>query len=326
MSSSINVQRVLAAARVDFKPERQPSLGSVGVATAVALGGSLGVDALLVAFGTALFPATRGFVHFRFSDYGLLTTIGVVMACGAWPLTARVTSAPRWLFLRLAVILTLALWLPDILILVRGEPLDAVAVLMFMHLAIALVTYNSLVHVAPPKVPLFTRPEAAAHPARADADDATTLAAVDTMTRPADDAVPRSVLSRHRAAWLSVLALAGLEFVLGVLALLIVPTGRPTGWVPSHGSLIYDMHAAVGTLLAVGAVLLVLASRDGERSVRVSAIIGLVGVAVGAAGGFLTVDHALRLIGMGLMLVGAMAALLGYMMPVMGPTEAPAQH
>jgi hypothetical protein len=292
----------------------------------VALVASLGADALLVAIGTALFPATRGFVHFRFSDYGALTTIGVVMACAAWPITTRVSSASRWLFFRLAVVVTLALWLPDILILVRGEPLDAVAVLMVMHLTIALVTYNSLVHIAAPKAPLLTTPEAAPHPAKAGADDATTLAAVETMTRPADDAVPRNMLSQHRAVWLSVLALAGLEFVLGVLALLVVPTGRPTGWVPSHGSLIYEMHAAVGTLLAVGAVLLVLAARDGERSVRVSAIIGLVGVAVGAAGGFLTVDHALRLIGMGLMLVGAMAALLGYMMPVMGPTEASAQH
>jgi hypothetical protein len=41
------------------------------------------------------------------------------------------------------------LWLPDLFILYRGQPADAVAVLMVMHLAIALVTYNLLVHVAP---------------------------------------------------------------------------------------------------------------------------------------------------------------------------------
>jgi hypothetical protein len=55
---------------------------------------------------------------------------------------------PRWLFLRLAVLVTLALWLPDLYILYGGAPGRAVAVLMVMHLAIALITYNSLVHIA----------------------------------------------------------------------------------------------------------------------------------------------------------------------------------
>ena len=34
-------------------------------------------------------------------------------------------------------------------ILKQGQPAQAVAVLMWMHVAIALVTYNSLVHLAP---------------------------------------------------------------------------------------------------------------------------------------------------------------------------------
>jgi hypothetical protein len=41
------------------------------------------------------------------------------------------------------------LLLPDVYILYRGQPADAVAVLMVMHLAIALVTYNLLVNLAP---------------------------------------------------------------------------------------------------------------------------------------------------------------------------------
>jgi hypothetical protein len=60
-----------------------------------------------------------------------------------------VSSAPRWLFFRLAILVTLVLWLPDLYILYRGEPPGAVAVLMLMHLAIALITYNLLVHMAP---------------------------------------------------------------------------------------------------------------------------------------------------------------------------------
>jgi len=73
----------------------------------------------------------------------------VLIACAAWPIVSRATWAPQWLFFRLAVLVTLVLWLPDLYILYRGQPGDAVAVLMTMHLAIALLTYNSLVHIAP---------------------------------------------------------------------------------------------------------------------------------------------------------------------------------
>jgi hypothetical protein len=41
------------------------------------------------------------------------------------------------------------LLLPDLYILHVGEPAKGVAVLMLMHVAIALVTYNLLVHLAP---------------------------------------------------------------------------------------------------------------------------------------------------------------------------------
>jgi hypothetical protein len=44
---------------------------------------------------------------------------------------------------------TLVLFLPDLYILKQGQPAKAVAVLMLMHLAIALVTYNALVRLAP---------------------------------------------------------------------------------------------------------------------------------------------------------------------------------
>jgi hypothetical protein len=142
--------RLLARFKVDFPSKRrQPSVARVVLATVVSLVGSLGLDALLVAVGTAVFPHTKHYVHFRPSDYGKLTIIGVVIACAAWPVVTRISSAPRWLFLRLAVVVTLLLWLPDLYILHRGARPEAVAVLMCMHLAIALVTYNALVHLAP---------------------------------------------------------------------------------------------------------------------------------------------------------------------------------
>ena len=118
------------------------------LALAVALAGSLAADAILVAIGTTLFPSTRGYAHFQFHDYLRLTIIGVVIACLAWPVVTRISSAPRWLFFWLAVLVTLVLWLSDPYILDLGQPGRAVAVLIVMHLAIALVTYNSLVHIA----------------------------------------------------------------------------------------------------------------------------------------------------------------------------------
>jgi uncharacterized membrane protein YraQ (UPF0718 family) len=143
------LERALALARVDFAPvHRQPSAVRVLAALIISVAGSLGADAILVALGTRIFPSTKGYVHFQFHDYAKLTIIGVVIACLAWPIVTHISSAPRWLFFRLAILVTLVLWLPDLYILDLGQPGRAVAVLMTMHLAIALVTYNVLVHMA----------------------------------------------------------------------------------------------------------------------------------------------------------------------------------
>jgi hypothetical protein len=143
------LDRALGLARVDFAPaHRQPSAARVLVALVVSIVGALTADAILVVIGTTLFPTTTGYAHFQFQDYAKLTVIGVVIACLAWPVVTRISSAPRWLFFWLAVLVTLVLWLPDLYLLDLGQPGRAVAVLMVMHLAIALITYNSLVHIA----------------------------------------------------------------------------------------------------------------------------------------------------------------------------------
>jgi len=142
--------RTLDLVKVDFAPtHRPPSSARVVLATVVSLVGSLAADAALVAVGEAVFPSTKGYGHFRFSDYSKLTIIGVIIACVAWPIVTRISSAPRWLFFRLAIVVTLVLLLPDVYILKQGQPPRAVAVLMCMHLAIAVVTYNALVRLAP---------------------------------------------------------------------------------------------------------------------------------------------------------------------------------
>jgi hypothetical protein len=142
--------RLLTWARVDFSPDhRQPSWGRVALATVLSVALSLAADAALVVMGEHLWPATKGYSHFQFADYSKLTIIGVLIACAAWPIVTRISSAPRWLFFRLAILVTLVLLLPDLWILHQGQSAQGVAVLMVMHVAIALITYNLLVHVAP---------------------------------------------------------------------------------------------------------------------------------------------------------------------------------
>jgi len=140
----------MARLRLDFTPScRLPGAGRLVLATALSIAASLLADAALVAIGIRVFPTTRGYVHFAFHDYARLTVIGVIIACVAWPVVARVSSAPRWLFFRLAVMVTAVLLLPDVYLLQQGQSVRAVCVLMLMHLAIGLITYNALVHLAP---------------------------------------------------------------------------------------------------------------------------------------------------------------------------------
>jgi Family of unknown function (DUF6069) len=167
MAASPDVtQRITSWARLDLSPaHRQPQWWRVALATVLAIALSLAADAALVAIGTRLFPSTKGYVHFAFSDYSKLTILGVLIACAGWPVVTRISSAPRWLFFRLAVLVTLVLFLPDVYIWHQGQPAQAVLVLMAMHVAIALVTYNLLVHLAPVRAltSRASRRQAAAH-------------------------------------------------------------------------------------------------------------------------------------------------------------------
>ena len=142
LSAALN--RTIALARVDLSPRhRVPHPAAVLGGTILSVGLCLLADALAVKAGTAVFPATRGYPHFRFG--------GVVIACLAWPAVVRVTRDPRWVFARLAVLVTAVLLLPDLYIWLTGQPGRAVLVLVVMHVLIALITCNVLVRVAPPR-------------------------------------------------------------------------------------------------------------------------------------------------------------------------------
>jgi Family of unknown function (DUF6069) len=149
--ASTTIDRMFALAQIDLAPTHpQPSTLRVAVATAAAIAGSLIADAIVVAAGAALFVSTKGYTHFRFPDYAKLTIIGVIIAGVAWPIVTRISAAPRWLFLRLAFFVSAVLFLPDVWLLMKHQPADAVGVLVVMHVAIAVVTYNLLVRIAPP--------------------------------------------------------------------------------------------------------------------------------------------------------------------------------
>jgi hypothetical protein len=144
------LEQIASWARLDLSPRHeQPSWWRVVLAAIASVAGSLAADALLVLLGEHVLHVSSRYQHFQLSDYGKLTVIGVIIACVAWPVVTRITADPRWMFFRMAIAVTLVLWLPDLYILYRGQPPKAVAVLMLMHLAIALVTYNLLVHLAP---------------------------------------------------------------------------------------------------------------------------------------------------------------------------------
>lgn len=140
---------VLRLFHVDFRSNGQPRGGAWLLATVVALAGSLAIDAVLVTIGQRVFPSTTGYAHFQFSDYSKLTVIGVLIAAVAWPVTTAITSTPRWLFTRMAWIVTIVLFAPDLYIWHGGQPFKAVFVLMWMHVGIAIVTYAALTRLAP---------------------------------------------------------------------------------------------------------------------------------------------------------------------------------
>jgi hypothetical protein len=119
-----------------------------------------------------------------------------------------------------------------------------------------------------------------------------------------------------RWVWFVMMIGIGIEFALGVACLVLVPVRRPDQWLPPQSRGVYVAHAVLGGLLAIGALAILIAVLDGARFVRLGAQVGLVGLALGAGGGMLSVSHPWRLTGMGLMFVGALVAFFGYVLPL----------
>jgi len=308
-------ERARVVAHIDLAPaERPPATGRLLIAAVISIGASLGADAALVAIGTHLFPSTNGFSHFRFFDYATLTVIGIALAAPVWPIVARISSSPRWLLLRLAVIATFVLWLPDLyLVFVKHETTSGVATLMVMHLVVALITYNVFIHVAPTR----RMTDAAVSDSLEHGEMALSLEHRDDGS---DTAVEQHTPAVAKALWSAMLIGVFLEFTFGLVALLFVPTSRPSVWIPAHGRVIYLMHGLFGTAILFGSVVAFVVAKTFGRRAVLGTTVGLVGIVLGAAGGLFAVDHGVRLLGMALMFVGSAVAFFGYLVPLVEST------
>jgi hypothetical protein len=303
-ANTSGLQRLMHWARVDFPdPVRPAKTSSVVVATLVALVVSLIADALLVFVGREAFPSSAHYSHFAFFDYGSLTAIGVLGAGATWAAVTKISSAPRWLLARLALVVSVLLLLPDLWLLAKHEPVGGVGILMCMHVVIAVVTFFSLVWLAP---------EGRATPvSRGDAS----CFSVSTIEG----------LGSRREPWIAFVVAVGLDLLLGAVTVFFVPLSRPSGIVPLHGQILYLAHSSLGVLLALGAMLLFVLSRrvkgQGSGELRLAGTLALLGIAVAGIGGIATIPKGpARIMGLGLMFAGTVLAAAGASIPLIGPS------
>lgn len=289
------LERVRRGARLDLRPGTPPSNLRWVLAAVVSVALSLCATAVCVHVAKTEFPGLRHFSHFRLDDYGTLTVVGVLAGAAGWAAVVRLSSAARWLFLRLAVAVTVMLWLPDVWILVQGAAAKGVATLAVMHLLVVLVTYNVLVHFAPAR-------------ARAPQDAAAATHELPPLRLP--EAAVRRI-------WNTMGLLVALELVLGVVVIVSVPFRRPAALLPARGTWIYAAHGAVGIALGIGALAVLVLSTVAGRMGRIGAVLGAGGVAAGLVGGVLASFQATRLLGMVVMLVGVIVAGVGYLCPLL---------
>ena len=310
-----STKRELARLHLDWSPVDEPaSTTRTALASLAALVIALAANAGLVRLATTASPSLSTYAHFRFVDYGSLTALGVVGACAAWFVVCRITSSPRWFFVRLAVVVSVVLLIPDVGLVLGNQPVDAVLTLMAMHVVMAFVTYNVMVRGAPVQsrtvVPLDV-------PGPALAAAASALDGVDCVGARFDAGFgPRT--------WRVMMIAVGVEFIVGIGELFFVPFNRPNGYLPHAGEAISLVHALVGGFLGIGATAIVLLVTREDRDARIAAVGGFIGVVVGAVGGTIYYYHSLRLPGLGLMFIGAAVAFFAYLTPLIAnPTHDP---
>jgi hypothetical protein len=127
-----------------------PTHRRVVAAGLVAAAVSLATGLMLATVGRAAFTVPAAFGKFAFGTYALRTVLGVAGATATWAAVTRLSSRPKWLLTRLVALVTALFLIPDFLLLgTPGNPAGPVAILMLMHLAIAVITYAALTKLAP---------------------------------------------------------------------------------------------------------------------------------------------------------------------------------
>lgn len=312
MGQTTLIDLVLARARVDLASAAEPpSVGRVIVVSALSIVISVGVDAAIVKLATVMYPAIHGYSHFRLIDYGALTVLGVLAACAAWSAVVRISSSPRWLFFRLVIIVMTVLWVPDLWLIAKHEPTRAVFALMLMHLAVALVTYNLLVHFATGRFDALENSDHGSSRAFS------STSAVPAGSTPTPDKGPIAPVV-GRIVWVTMVFAVTGELLVGLTEIVFVPLNRPDGWFAKQGEALSLAHALLGGALGLGAIVIFTVTLRNGRLERIAALTGLIGLALGAIGGVLTYDRTLRLWGMGLMFLGVAVAFFGYLVPLIG--------
>ncbi|MCL5047691.1 MAG: NUDIX domain-containing protein [Firmicutes bacterium] len=117
--------------------------------------------------------------------------------------------------------------------------------------------------------------------------------------------------------WIFMTVTVSLELVIGLAAILLVPVSRPTSLLPEKGQAIYLLHAVLGFFLALGGLHVFSKAILSRHRYKTLTAIGLLGIFLAGIGGGLTAVKELRLLGMGIMLVGTPIAFFAYLTPLL---------
>ncbi len=147
-----------------------------------------------------------------------------------------------------------------------------------------------------------------------------------TAAEPSESMLPVDV-EPETGLWAAALAAGvAVELLIGIVALVLVPFGRASGWVPQRGAAVYGVHATLGLFLALGALAFLVRVRRFGRIARISAWSGGVCIVLASIGGLMTEpDSVVRFLGIALMFVGTVLAGSAYLVPIVLRARASSQ-